>query len=254
MKPEEEKNAGDGFGNDREELRGMPKYDERLAEVRRRRRAAVGAFMLKRVYLTLEKCAEDKCKKSNLPGLKTVLTGENSSDFSLEYLDNTGFVLKTTKTFDVKSKSSYTLIARLPRCNNRAEEVAVKIEILDKNDNTRLFNVTTDRIEILTDVKSRVRKPRAVSEAVSYTVTVSEDVKVGDLIFTVPDQKFEKKWFEVVSDGHSPVQIERDLGRVYLAHRLMSTAEVMVKIHNMRALESCLGQFESVLLRAEQGW
>lgn len=77
--------------------RGMPKYDERLAwvavtwhstpstrnpfcchthtlplgvnccnlcyasqrEVRRRRRAAVGAFMLKRVYLTLEKCAGD---------------------------------------------------------------------------------------------------------------------------------------------------------------------------------------------------
>lgn len=76
--------------------RGMPKYDERLAwvavtwhstpstrnpfcchtlpplgvnccnlcyaslrEVRRRRRAAVGAFMLKQVYLTLEKCAGD---------------------------------------------------------------------------------------------------------------------------------------------------------------------------------------------------
>lgn len=180
---------------------------------------------------------EDKCKKSNLPGLETVLTGENSSDFSLEYLDNTGFVLKTTKTFDVKSKSSYTLIARLPPCI--AEEVAVKIEILDKNDNTRLFNVTTDIIDILTDVKSRVRKPRAVSEAVSYTVIVSEDVKVGDLIFTVPEQKFEKKWFEVVSDGHSPIQIERDLGRVYLAHRLMSTAEVMVKIHNMRGMFIC---------------
>ncbi|XP_077071073.1 neural-cadherin [Siphateles boraxobius] len=180
---------------------------------------------------------EDKCKISNLPGLKTVLTGENSSDFSLEYLDNTGFVLKTTKTFDVRSKSSYTLIARLPRCNKIAEEVAVKIEILDKNDNARLFNETTDILDILTDVKSRVRKPRAVSEAVSYTVTVSEDVKVGDLIFTVPDQKFEMKWFEVVSDGHSPVQIERDLGRVYLAHRLMSTAEVMVKIHNMRGDE-----------------
>lgn len=179
---------------------------------------------------------EDECKESNLAGLKTVLTGENSSDFSLEYLDNTGFVLKTTKTFDVKSKSSYTLIARLPRCNKTAEEVAVKIEILDKNDSTRQFNVTTDRIEILTDVKSRVRKPRAVSEAVSYTVTVSEDVKVGDLIFTVPDQKFEKKWFEVVSDGHSAVQMERDSGRVYLAHRLMSTADVMVKIHNMRGM------------------
>ncbi len=84
--------------------------------------------------------------------------------------------------------------------------------------------------------KSRVRKPRTVSEEVSYTVTVSEDVKVGDFIFTVPDQKFEKKWFEVVSDGTSPVQMERDSGRVYLAYRLMSPAEVMVKIHNMRGI------------------
>ncbi|XP_016147929.1 uncharacterized protein [Sinocyclocheilus grahami] len=176
----------------------------------------------------------DKCKELNLAGLKTVLTGEDSSDFSLEYLDNAGFVLKTTKTFDRESKSSYSVSARLPRCSKTDEEVSVKIEILDKNNNTRQFNVTTDRIEILTDVKSRVRKPRTVSEEVSYTVTVSEDVKVGDLIFTVPDQKFEKKWFEVVSDGNSPVQMERDSGRVYLAYRLMSTAEVMVKIHNMR--------------------
>ncbi|KAL1259855.1 hypothetical protein QQF64_010432 [Cirrhinus molitorella] len=174
----------------------------------------------------------DKCKEINLAGLKTVLTGEDSSDFSLEYLDKAGFVLKTTKTFDREPKSSYTVSARVPRCT--AEEVTVKIEVLDKNNNTRHFSVTTDRIKIPTDAESRVRKPRTISEEVSYTVTVSEDVKVGDLIFTVPDQKFEKKWFEVISDGNSPVQIERDSGRVYLAYRLMSTAEVMVKIHNMR--------------------
>ncbi len=177
----------------------------------------------------------DKCKELNLAALKTVLTGEDSSDFSLEYLDNAEFVLKSTKTFDRESKSSYTVSARLPRCSKTAEEVSVKIEILHKNNNARQFNIT-DRIEILTDVKSRVRKPRTVSEEVSYTVTVSEDVKVGDFIFTVPDQKFEKKWFEVVSDGTSPVQMERDSGRVYLAYRLMSPAEVMVKIHNMRGI------------------
>ncbi len=177
----------------------------------------------------------DKCKELNLAALKTVLTGEDSSDFSLEYLDNAEFVLKTTKTFDRESKSSYTVSARLPRCSKTAEEVSVKIEILHKNNNARQFNIT-DRIEILTEVKSRVRKPRTVSEEVSYTVTVSEDVKVGDFIFTVPDQKFEKKWFEVVSDGTSPVQMERDSGRVYLAYRLMSPAEVMVKIHNMRGI------------------
>lgn len=177
----------------------------------------------------------DKCKEDKLAGLKTVLTGEDSSDFSLEYLGNTGFVLKTTETFATDSKLSYTVSARLPRCNRTTEEVTVKIKILQKDDKTRQFNEPSVRTEVI-DVKSGVRKPRAVSEEVSYTVTVSEDVKVGDLIFTVPDQKFEKKWFEVVSEGNSPIQMERDSGRVYLAHRLVSATEVMVKIHNMRGM------------------
>lgn len=80
----------------------------------------------------------------------------------------------------------------------------------------------------------KVRKPRAVSEDLFYTVTVSEDVKIGDMVFTVPDQKFDKKWFEVISEADAPVQIERDSGRLYLAQRLKSTTEVVVKIQNMR--------------------
>ena len=65
-------------------------------------------------------------------------------------------------------------------------------------------------------------------------MTVSDDVKVGDLIFTVPDQKFAKRWFEVVSEPDSPVQIERDSGRLYLAHAFQSPTDVVVKIQNVR--------------------
>ncbi|KAJ7985491.1 hypothetical protein DPEC_G00352580 [Dallia pectoralis] len=80
----------------------------------------------------------------------------------------------------------------------------------------------------------KVRKPRAVPEEMFYSVTVSEDLKVGDVIFTVPDQRFEKKLFEVISEADSPVQIERDSGRLYLAHTLKSPAEVTIKIQNLR--------------------
>ena len=83
--------------------------------------------------------------------------------------------------------------------------------------------------------KSPSRRPRAVSgEEIALTVNVSDDVKVGDLIFTVPDQKFAKRWFEVVSEPDSPVQIERDSGRLYLAHALRSPTDVVVKIQNVR--------------------
>uniref|UniRef100_A0A3P8XWP9 Uncharacterized protein n=1 Tax=Esox lucius TaxID=8010 RepID=A0A3P8XWP9_ESOLU len=98
-------------------------------------------------------------------------------------------------------------------------------------------NPVTLHLDVRRPAISKVRRPRAVSEEMFYTVTVSEDVKVGDMIFTVPDQKFEKRWFEVISEADSPVQIERDSGRLYLAHRLKSPAEVTIKIQNLRGDE-----------------
>ncbi|KAM7421624.1 hypothetical protein PAMA_015667 [Pampus argenteus] len=79
-----------------------------------------------------------------------------------------------------------------------------------------------------------LRRPRALSEELSYTVSVPDHVRVGDLVFTVPDQRFEQRWFEVISEADSPVQIERDSGRLYLARSLREPAEVAVKIHNLR--------------------
>lgn len=78
------------------------------------------------------------------------------------------------------------------------------------------------------------RRPRALSEELTYTVTVPEHVRVGDLVFTVPDQKFEQRRFEVISEADPPVQIERDSGRLYLARSLREPAEVVVKIQKLR--------------------
>ncbi|KAK9514416.1 hypothetical protein VZT92_027884 [Zoarces viviparus] len=84
----------------------------------------------------------------------------------------------------------------------------------------------------------RRRRPRALTEELTYTVTVPDHVRVGDLVFTVPDQKFEQRWFEVISEADSPVQIERDSGRLYLARGLPEPTEVLVKIHNPRGKKS----------------
>ncbi|KAK5621517.1 hypothetical protein CRENBAI_002848 [Crenichthys baileyi] len=84
------------------------------------------------------------------------------------------------------------------------------------------------------------RRPRALSEGLTYTVTVSDHNRVGDLVFTVPDQKFEQRWFEVMSEADSPVQIERDSGRLYLARSLLEPAEVVVKIQNLRVMHEQL--------------
>ncbi|XP_034729561.1 cadherin-16-like [Etheostoma cragini] len=84
------------------------------------------------------------------------------------------------------------------------------------------------------------RRLRALTEELSYTVTVPDDSRVGDLVFTVPDQRFEQRRFEVISEPDSPVQIERDSGRLYLARSLREPAEVAVKIQNLRGEERYL--------------
>ncbi|XP_031175500.2 neural-cadherin [Sander lucioperca] len=81
------------------------------------------------------------------------------------------------------------------------------------------------------------RRLRALTEELSYTVTVPDNSRVGDLVFTVPDQRFEQRRFEVISEPDSPVQIERDSGRLYLARSLREPAEVAVKIQNLRGDE-----------------
>lgn len=78
------------------------------------------------------------------------------------------------------------------------------------------------------------RKPRAVREDVALSVSVPQQAARGDLLLTVPDQRFQQRWFQMLSEADSPVQIERDSGRVYLTRGLLEPAEVLVKIHNSR--------------------
>ncbi|XP_061676359.1 neural-cadherin isoform X2 [Syngnathoides biaculeatus] len=85
--------------------------------------------------------------------------------------------------------------------------------------------------------RSPKRRSRALAEEVSYAVSVPNEARVGDLVFTVPDRRFEQRWFEVSADADSPVQIERDSGRVFLARSLQEPVEVTVKIHKHRSDE-----------------
>ncbi|XP_044062896.1 neural-cadherin [Siniperca chuatsi] len=115
-------------------------------------------------------------------------------------------------------------------------QVTLRLFVNDSGDVVLIGEPVFLRINVRRSSRAR-RRPRALSEELTYTVTVPDHVRVGDLVFTVPDQKFEQRWFEVMSEADSPVQIERDSGRLYLARSLREPAEVVVKIQNVRGDE-----------------
>uniref|UniRef100_A0A4W6DCA0 Si:dkey-22o22.2 n=1 Tax=Lates calcarifer TaxID=8187 RepID=A0A4W6DCA0_LATCA len=205
--------------------------------------------------------------------LNASLQGDYASDFRLvhrrghrEHRGHLGLV--SAKALDREFIAMYELRVQLPpRCLRRP--AAVQVEVSDRNDNIPRF--TTGNVRLVGSLQgvSRVtlrlcvkdggdvaligepaflrvdvhrsgrarRRPRALSEELTYTVTVPDHVRVGDLVFTVPDQRFQQRWFEVISEADSPVQIERDSGRLYLARSLREPAEVTVKIQNLRGDE-----------------
>lgn len=112
-------------------------------------------------------------------------------------------------------------------------QVTLRIYVNDGGDVSLTGEPVFLRINVRRSSRAR-RRPRALSEELTYTVTVPDHVRVGDLVFTVPDQRFEQRRFEVISEADSPVQIERDSGRLYLARSLGEPAEVVVKIQNLR--------------------
>ncbi|XP_004551137.3 neural-cadherin [Maylandia zebra] len=112
-------------------------------------------------------------------------------------------------------------------------QVTLRIYVKDGGDLALIGEPVFLRINVRRSNRAR-RMPRALSEELTYTVTVPDHVRVGDLVFTVPDQRFDQRWFEVISEADSPVQIERDSGRLYLARSLREPAEVVVKIQSLR--------------------
>ncbi|KAM6995518.1 LOW QUALITY PROTEIN: neural-cadherin [Tautogolabrus adspersus] len=115
-------------------------------------------------------------------------------------------------------------------------QVTLRLYVSDGGDVALTGEPVFLRAKVHSSSRAR-RKPRALSEELTYTVTVPDHVRVGDLVFTVPDQRFEQRRFEVISEADSPVQIERDSGRLYLASSLREPAEVTVKIQNLRGDE-----------------
>ncbi|XP_072249833.1 neural-cadherin [Leuresthes tenuis] len=115
-------------------------------------------------------------------------------------------------------------------------KVTLRLYVKDGGDVTLIGQPVFLRVNVRRSSRAR-RRPRALSEDLTYTVTVPDHVRVGDLVFTVPDMRFEQRWFEVMSEADSPVQIERDSGRLYLARSLREPAEVVVKIQNLRGDE-----------------
>lgn len=116
-------------------------------------------------------------------------------------------------------------------------QVLARLYVKDSGDVALMGAPVFLRVNVRRSSRAR-RRPRALSEELTYTVTVPDHSRVGDLVFTVPDQRFEQRWFEVISEADSPVQIERDSGRLYLARSLREPAEVMVKIQNLRGKRS----------------
>nr|XP_054596935.1 neural-cadherin [Nothobranchius furzeri] len=115
-------------------------------------------------------------------------------------------------------------------------QVILRLYVKDGGDVTLIGEPVYLSVSVRNSSRAR-RRVRALSEDLTYSVTVPDHIRVGDLVFTVPDQKFEQRWFEVISEADSPVQIERDSGRLYLARDLREPAEVVVKIQNLRGDE-----------------
>ncbi|XP_008429010.1 neural-cadherin isoform X1 [Poecilia reticulata] len=116
------------------------------------------------------------------------------------------------------------------------KQLTLRLYVKDGGDVALIGDPVFLRVDVRGSGRAR-RRPRALSEDLSYTVTVPDHIRVGDLVFTVPDQRFNQRWFEVISEADSPVQIERDSGRLYLARSLREPAEVVVKIQNLRGDE-----------------
>lgn len=112
-------------------------------------------------------------------------------------------------------------------------QVTLRLYVNDGGDVALISEPVFLRVDVRRSRRAR-RRPRALSEELTYTVTVPDHVRIGDLVFTVPDQRFEQRWFELISETEAPVQIERDSGRLYLARSLLEPAEAVVKIQNLR--------------------
>lgn len=180
-------------------------------------------------WQTLVPVSAQRRHPSQESGPGSALAGEETSDSSAVPLSHDSRrSLEASRSLGGQLKPPYVL---------RADAAELETEVPDVNSSAPESGHATPSGPPVGGVAPRVpmampRKPRAAPGELAYAVPVSEDARIGDLIFTVPDHRFARRWFEVVLGVDSPVQIERDSGRLYLASRLRSAADVLVKIHN----------------------
>uniref|UniRef100_W5L865 Si:dkey-22o22.2 n=1 Tax=Astyanax mexicanus TaxID=7994 RepID=W5L865_ASTMX len=78
------------------------------------------------------------------------------------------------------------------------------------------------------------RQRRDVSGELHYTVALAEGARSGDVVFTVPDERFTERRFEALADGGGAVRVQRDSGRVYLLRALSAPTHITLKVQNAR--------------------
>ncbi|XP_057689572.1 neural-cadherin isoform X2 [Corythoichthys intestinalis] len=163
--------------------------------------------------------------------LGTELTRFDAKDGDADVNGRVSFYAQESNFLRVDSESGQVILIGSLRGVKR---VTTRLYVKDGGDPPLVGGPIVLEVLVRRTVK---RKSRALPEEVIYPVSVPDGAGVGDLVFTVPDRRFEQRWFEVSSDGDSPVQIERDSGRVFLARSLTEPVEVVVKIHKHRGDE-----------------
>lgn len=86
----------------------------------------------------------------------------------------------------------------------------------------------------------RDRRPRSLSAAErSFSVAVPEGLRLGELVFEVPDRSFQRRRFQLLPEDEKepPVRIDPDSGRLFLARNLQEPTEVLVKILDLEGEE-----------------
>lgn len=128
--------------------------------------------------------------------------------------------------------------------------LSLRIQAADGGDEPLL----SEPVFLLVNVRRRQRGgrwSRSLSAAErSFSVAVPEGLRVGDLLFTVPDRSFQRRRFQLLpgDETEPPVQIEPDSGRLFLARSLQEPTEVLVKIMDLE------GEEEEAEVRKDAKW
>ncbi|KAM8827030.1 uncharacterized protein ACB058_020112 isoform 1-T1 [Synchiropus picturatus] len=138
------------------------------------------------------------------------LTGIHAADFRLFWSQRNHLSLLSNKRLDREFITKYELRVALSCLRTPA---VVEVEVA-----------------VLASEAAQRRKSRSLTAEPIYSVTVAGHARAGELVFTVPDHRFEHRRFELTSQTGQPVQVEPNTGRVLLTRSLSEPADIVVKV------------------------